>query len=174
MIQGRSDPCFLKWPSQRRSWNRYSPDQPRFFQSSIVQYWWACVNCRHAIHFSARVQQKGSLGRVTAFSDGPCFGSSDDCPFWPLTSGINTAFHTTPQPLTGYSLSFGLTKISQLVVCQNPSRPAVCEMLRPTNVASTTLPPVMASNLLLSNYTSVVKQLFEQQSIVMTLLLMLN
>ena len=26
-------------------WNRDSSDQATFFQSSIVQFWWACVNC---------------------------------------------------------------------------------------------------------------------------------
>ncbi len=32
-------------PSECRSRNRDSSDQATFFQSSIVQFWWACVNC---------------------------------------------------------------------------------------------------------------------------------
>ncbi len=49
--QGRMDPCFhvlyqiLTLPSECRSRNRDSSDQATFFQSSIVQFWWVCVNC---------------------------------------------------------------------------------------------------------------------------------
>ncbi len=32
-------------PSESRSRNRDSSDQATFFQSSIVQFWWFCVNC---------------------------------------------------------------------------------------------------------------------------------
>ncbi len=35
----------LTLPSKCRSRNRDSSDQATFFQSSIVQFWWACVNC---------------------------------------------------------------------------------------------------------------------------------
>ncbi len=42
-------PCFLRQiltlPSEYCSRNRDSSDQPTFFQSSIVQFWWACANC---------------------------------------------------------------------------------------------------------------------------------
>ncbi len=35
----------LTQPSERCSRNRDSSDQATFFQSSIVQFWWPCVNC---------------------------------------------------------------------------------------------------------------------------------
>ncbi len=35
----------LTLPSECRSRNRDSSDQATFFQSSIVQFWWACANC---------------------------------------------------------------------------------------------------------------------------------
>ncbi len=35
----------LTLPSESRSRNRDSSDQATFFQSSIVQFWWACANC---------------------------------------------------------------------------------------------------------------------------------
>ncbi len=35
----------LTLPSECRSRNQDSSDQATFFQSSIVQFWWSCVNC---------------------------------------------------------------------------------------------------------------------------------
>ncbi len=35
----------LTLPSECRSRNRDSSDQATFFQSSIVRFWWVCVNC---------------------------------------------------------------------------------------------------------------------------------
>ncbi len=35
----------LTLPTECRSRNRDSSDKSTFFQSSIVQFWWACVNC---------------------------------------------------------------------------------------------------------------------------------
>ncbi len=35
----------LTLPSECRSRNQDSSDQATFFQSSIVQFWWVCVNC---------------------------------------------------------------------------------------------------------------------------------
>ncbi len=35
----------LTLPSECRSRNQDSSDQATFFQSSIVQFWWACKNC---------------------------------------------------------------------------------------------------------------------------------
>ncbi len=49
--QGRMDPCFHVlyakfWPNHLNvSRNRDSSDQATFFQSSIIQFWWACANC---------------------------------------------------------------------------------------------------------------------------------
>ncbi len=50
--QGRMDPCFhvlyaqiLTLLSECHRRNRDSSDQATFFQSSIVQFCWACVNC---------------------------------------------------------------------------------------------------------------------------------
>ncbi len=43
----------LTLPSECRSRNRDSSDQATFFQSSIVQVWWACVNCSLRFMFLA-------------------------------------------------------------------------------------------------------------------------
>ncbi len=40
-------------PSEFWSWNRDSSDQATFLQSSIVQFWWACVNCSLCVLFLA-------------------------------------------------------------------------------------------------------------------------
>ncbi len=39
----------LTLTSECRSWSWDSSDQATFFQSSIVQFWWACANC--SLHF---------------------------------------------------------------------------------------------------------------------------
>ncbi len=50
--QGRMDPCFhvlytkfWLYHLNVRSRNRDSSDQATFLQSSIVRFWWSCVNC---------------------------------------------------------------------------------------------------------------------------------
>ncbi len=43
----------LTLPSEFCSRNRDSSDQATFFQSSIVQFWWACVNCSLCFLFLA-------------------------------------------------------------------------------------------------------------------------
>ncbi len=49
----------------------------------------------------------------------------------PLTSDINKAFSSTQLPLTGYFLLFRPFSVTlEMVVCENPSRSAVCEILR--------------------------------------------
>ncbi len=137
--QGRMDPCFhvlyakfwLK-PSECRSRNGGSSDQATFFQSSIVQFWWACVNCILRVLFlSDRSGTRCGLLLLAAhllqglmccvFRDGLlqilvvtsdylsycCLSIiSNQSAHSPLTSDINKAFSSTQLPLTGYFLFF--------------------------------------------------------------------
>ncbi len=58
-----------------------------------------------------------------------------------LTSDINKAFSSTQLPLTGYFLFFRPFSVNlEMVVCENPSRSAVFEILRPVRLAPTTIP----------------------------------
>ncbi len=59
----------------------------------------------------------------------------------PLTSDINKAFSSTQLQLTGYFLFFRPFSVNlEMVVCENPSRSAVFEILRPARLAPTTIP----------------------------------
>ncbi len=52
-----------------------------------------------------------------------------------LTSDINKAFSSTQLPLTGYFLFFRSFSVNlEMVVCENPSRSAVFEILRPVRL----------------------------------------
>ncbi len=53
-----------------RSRNRDSSDQATFFQSSIVQFWWAWVNCRHPEWSSAAVAHLLQGSKCCVFRDG--------------------------------------------------------------------------------------------------------
>ncbi len=54
----------------------------------------------------------------------------------PLTSDINKAFSSTQLPLTGYFLFFRPFSVNlEMVVCENPSRSAVSEILRPARLS---------------------------------------
>ncbi len=107
----------LTLPSECRSRNRDSSDQATFFQSSIVQFWWTCVNCSLRFLFLADLHQ-GSMGCV--FRDGIlhtlvvtsgylsycCLSIiSNQSAHSPLTSTRH--FLSTQLPLTGYFLFFG-------------------------------------------------------------------
>ncbi len=101
------------------------------FQSSTVQFWWACVNCR--LRFLFLSDRSGSRCgllllesicfrvRRVAFRDGIlhtlvvtsgylsycCLSIiSNQSAHSPLTSDINKAFSSTQLPLTGYFLFF--------------------------------------------------------------------
>src|SRR4029434_274172 len=64
----------------------------------------------------------------------------------PLTSGINKAFSPREVPLTGYFLGpFSVTL--EMMLCENPSISAVCEILRPARLAPTTRPRLKSSGL---------------------------
>ncbi len=53
----------------------------------------------------------------------------------PLTSDINKVFSSTQLPLTGYFLFFRSFSVNlEMVVCENPSRSAVFEILRPARL----------------------------------------
>ncbi len=130
-----SMPCSLSqiWPylSECRSRNRDSSDQATFFQSSIVQLWWACVNCSLSFLFLAdRSGTRCSLlllqpicfrvRRDCAFRDGIlhtlvimsgylsycCLSIiSNQATHCPLISDINKGiFSGKKLPLTGYFL----------------------------------------------------------------------
>lgn len=92
-------------------------------------------------------------GRVTTFSDRPwlepaMIAHSD---LWPPASTryFPPRDSRSPDPLS-FSDSFS-EKSYCWFVCENPRRPAVCEILGPAHVAPTTPPPVLASNLFVSN-----------------------
>ncbi len=112
--------------------NRDSSDQATFFQSSIVQFWWACVNCSlcflfladrsgtrcgllllEPIFFRVRrvVRSDGILHNLvvtSVFLSYCCLSIiSNQSARSPLTSDINKAFSSTQLPLTGYFLFFG-------------------------------------------------------------------
>ncbi len=113
--------------------NRDSSDQATFFQSSIVQFWWSCVNCILRVLFlSDRSGTRCGLlltgahllqgSTCCVFIDGLlhtlvvtsvylsycCLSIiSNQSAHSPLTSDINKAFSSTQLPLTGYFLFFG-------------------------------------------------------------------
>ncbi len=59
----------------------------------------------------------------------------------PLASDINKAFSSTQLLLTGYFHFFGPFSVTlEMVVCGNPSRSAVFEILRPARLRPTTIP----------------------------------
>ncbi len=70
----------LTLSSECRSRNRDSSDQGTFFQSSIVQFWWSCVNCslcflflseeRHPVWSSAAVAHLLQGSTCCVFRDG--------------------------------------------------------------------------------------------------------
>ncbi len=114
-----------------RNWD--SSDQATCFQSSIVQFWWACANC--ILRFLFLSDRSGTLVWSSAvvahllqgstcctFRDGIlhtlvvtsgylsycCLSIiSNQSAHSPLTSDINKAFSSTQLPLTGYFLIFG-------------------------------------------------------------------
>ncbi len=152
--------------SSECSRNRDSSDQATFFQSSIVQFWWICVNCILRVLFlSDRSSTRCGLlllepicfrVRCCVFRDGilqilvvtSCYLSycllsiiSNQSVHSPLTSDINKAFSSTQLPLTGYFLFFRPFSVNlEMVVCENPSRSAVCEILRSVRLTPTTIP----------------------------------
>ncbi len=114
----------LTLPSECRSRIRDSSDQTTFFQSSIVQFWWACANCiiRFLILAVAAVAHPLQGSTWCAFRDGIrhtlvvtsayfsyCYLSIiyNQSAHSPLTSNINKAFSSTQLPLTGYFLFVG-------------------------------------------------------------------
>ncbi len=134
----QNDPCFhvlytkfwpYIWMSQQKS--RFI--RPSYaFQSSIVQFWWVCVNCILRVLFlSDRSGTRCGLlllepicfrVRCVVFRDGilQILVVTSDCLSFcclsiisnqsvhsPLTSDINKTFSSTQLPLTGYFLFFG-------------------------------------------------------------------
>ncbi len=116
----------LTLPSECRSRNRDSSDQATFFQSSIVQFWRACVNC--SLRFLFLADRSGTRCGLLLQGSTCCvqrwYSAYLGCNEWlfelllpfyhlyqsahsPLTSDINKAFSSTQLPLTGYFLFFG-------------------------------------------------------------------
>jgi len=59
---------------------------------------------------------------------------------WPFTSDLIKAFSPTELPLTGFFILFCPFSVNpKQVVCENPSRSAVSEILRPARLAPTTI-----------------------------------
>ncbi len=120
----------LTLSSECCSRNQDSSDQATFFQSSIVQFWWACVNPpfsvlswqeRHPVWSSAAVAHLLQGSTCCAFRDYilhtlvvtsgylsyRCLSIiSNQSAHSPLTSDINKAFSSTQVPLTGYFIFF--------------------------------------------------------------------
>ncbi len=135
----------------------------RFLQSSIVRFWWTCVNCSLRFLFlSDRSGTRCGLLLLEAPSasgfDVLCVSEMVFCIPWlvtsgylsycclsiisiqsvhsPLNSDINKAFSSTQLPLTGYFLFVWPFSVNlEMVVCENPSRSAVSEILRPARLA---------------------------------------
>ncbi len=138
--QGRMDPCFHVfyakfWPyhlNVAAEIETHLAIQPTFFQSTIVQFWWACVNCslrfpvfswqeQNPVWSSAAVAHLLQGSTCCAFRDGIlhtfvmsgylsycCLSIiSNQSAHSPLTSDINKAFSSIHLPLTGYFLFFG-------------------------------------------------------------------
>ncbi len=123
----------LTLPSECRSRNQDSSDQAMFFQSSIVQFWWACVNC--SLRFLFLADRSGTrcglllllpicfrVWRVvrsemvfcipwlitSGYLSHCCLSIiSNQSAHSALTSDINKTFSYTQLPLTGYFLFFG-------------------------------------------------------------------
>ncbi len=120
----------LTLPSECRSRNRDSSDQATCFQSSIVQFCWAFVNCILRVLFLSDRSGTGVVfccwspsasGFDVLCRDGIlyilvvtsgylsycCLSIiSNQSAHSPLTSDINKAFSSTQLPLTGYFLFF--------------------------------------------------------------------
>ncbi len=110
----------LTLPSEYRSRNRDTSDWATFFQSSIVQFWWACANLswqeRHPVWSSAAVSASGfdvlyvqrCILHTLVITSGYCYLSiiSNQSAHSPLTSDINKAFLSNQLPLTWYFLFF--------------------------------------------------------------------
>ncbi len=152
----------LTLPSECRSRNRDSSDQATFFQSSIVQFWWSLCELyppcpvlswqeRHPVWSSAAGAHLLQGSMCCVFRDGVLYTlvvtsrylsycclsvNSNQSAHSPLTS----TRHFHPH-LTGYFLFFRPFSVNlEMVVCENPSRSAVCEILRPALLAPTTIP----------------------------------
>ncbi len=121
----------LTLSSECRSRKRDSSDQATFFQSSIVQFWWACSNNSlcflflaeewHPVWSSAAGAHLLQGLTCCAFRDGIlhilvvtcgylsycCLSIiSNQSAHSPLPSDINKAFSSTQLPLTGYFIFF--------------------------------------------------------------------
>ncbi len=141
--QGRMDPCFHVlyakfWPYHLNVVADIETHQTRqrFFQSSIVQFWWACVNC--SLRFLFLADRSGTrcgllllepicfrVRRVVRSEMVFCIPwlwwvviwvtqlyrclsmISNQSAHSPLTSDINKAFLSTQLPLTGNFLFYG-------------------------------------------------------------------
>ncbi len=123
----------LTLTSECRSRNRDSSDQVTFYQSSTVQFWWACANCSFRFLFladrsgtpvwsSAAVAHLLQGSTYCVFRDGILYTLvvtsgylsycclsiiSNQSAHSLLTTDINKAFSSTQLPLTGYFLFFG-------------------------------------------------------------------
>ncbi len=126
----------LTQPSECCSRNKVSSDQATFFQSSIVQFWWACANC--SLRFLFLADRSGTrCGLCCAFRDGIlhtlvvtsgylsycCLSIiSNQSAHSPLTSDINKTFPSTQLPLTGYFFFFGPFSVNPRDGCAGKSQ----------------------------------------------------
>ena len=132
----------LTLPCECHSRNRDSSDQAKFFQSSMVQFWWARANCSLSFLFVADRSWQNPVWSSAVVAH--LLQGSTCCAFRDAllhTSGINKAISPSEVPLTGYFLFFRPFSVSlEMVVRENPSRSAVSEILRPACLAPTTRP----------------------------------
>ena len=145
-----------------------SSDQATFFQSSLVQFWWACVN--YSLSFLLSADRSGTrcgllllqpiffrvrrvvrsemvfcilwLERVLICVTVAFLSSRASLPIllWPLTS----TRHFRPHNWRSLDIfCFSDHSLQKMVVRENPRRSAVSDILRPARLAPTTMPRSM-------------------------------
>ncbi len=107
---------------------------------------WSSAAVAHLLQDSTCCAFRNGILHILVVTSGYlsyCFLSiiSNQSAHSPLTSDINKAFSSTQLLLTGYFRFFGPFSVNlEMVVCENPSRSAVYEILRPVRLAPTTIP----------------------------------
>lgn len=129
--QGESTPscCFQQIPSMCYSRNWDSLDKAKFFQSSVVQFRWACADCTVGRNMYFKiwcvVHSEMHLLHTLVVMNYSCPLSA----VWPFPSDL---WHQQENcgSLDIFSLSDRSLQIQELVTQENSSRSAVCKIFR--------------------------------------------